>query len=184
MPISRVKDRAGRSRFEFEFSRRIGGRRLRSRKLLPASWTRTQADAFDRKRSAELYAQAAGIEVQQRTLDEAVARYLDERTPELKSGKGIAAELHALQDYYVGRPLLDLPDACAEILEDYRGELAPATGEEQAALPLRGGALGLETWPVRRPGPIRRRRLPGGVERAPGLHRPEGHAATGQGVPG
>jgi len=127
MPISRVKDRADRSRFEFEFSRRIGGRRLRSRKLLPASWTRTQADAFDRKRSAELYAQAAGIEVQQRTLDEAVARYLDERTPELKSGKGIAAELHALQDYYVGRPLLDLPDACAEILEDYRGELAPAT---------------------------------------------------------
>ena len=47
MPINKVKDRQGRARFEFEFSRRIHGARLRVRKLLPPAWTRAQADAFE-----------------------------------------------------------------------------------------------------------------------------------------
>jgi hypothetical protein len=127
MSINRVKDPSGRARFQFEFSRRIDGQRHRARKLLPASWTRTQADAFDRQESARIYAQASGIESRNWTLDQAVARYLDGRIGELKSGNGIAAELFALQDYYTGRPPHELPAACAEIVEDYRGDLAPAT---------------------------------------------------------
>jgi integrase len=127
MPISRVRDRQGRPRFEFEFSRRLGGRRLRTRKLLPASWTRTQADAFDRKESARLYAQATGVEGRRWTIDQAVARYLDERAHELKTGRAIGAELQSLQEYFVGRSLDELPDVCAEISDDYRGDVAPAT---------------------------------------------------------
>lgn len=127
MPISRTRDSQGRARFLFEFSRRLGGRRLRTRKVLPASWTRTQADAFDRRRCAELYAQATGIEAGRWTLDQAVARYLDGRVGELKSGAGIAAELFGLQDYFAGRQPQELPAVCAEIVEDYRGDLAPAT---------------------------------------------------------
>lgn len=127
MPINRVKDGQGRARYEFEFSRRLGGRRLRTRKFLPASWTRTQADAFDRQESARLYAQAAGIEARQWTIDQAVARYLDERAPALKTGLAVASELQALQEYYVGRPMAELPEVCAEITEDYRDDVAPAT---------------------------------------------------------
>ena len=41
--------------------RRIEGQRIRRRQLLPAGWTRAQADAFDRKEGAALYALAAGI---------------------------------------------------------------------------------------------------------------------------
>lgn len=49
MPINAIKDRRGRQRFQFEFDRWIGGERARKRKLLPAGWTRAQADAFDRQ---------------------------------------------------------------------------------------------------------------------------------------
>jgi integrase len=127
MPINAVKDRKGRSRWEFEFSRRLGGRRLRTRKLLPPSWTRTQADAFDRKESARLYAQLTGVEEQRWTIDQAVARYVDERIPVLKTGLAIGAELQSLQEYFIGRAVADLPEVCAEISEDYRDDVAPAT---------------------------------------------------------
>jgi integrase len=127
MPINRVKDGQGRSRFEFEFSRRLGNRRLRTRKLLPPTWSRTQADAFDRKESARLYAQIAGVDDQRWTLDQAVARYLDERCPDLKTGRAIGAELQSLMEYFVGRSMAELPEVCAEITEDYRDDVAPAT---------------------------------------------------------
>lgn len=127
MPISRVKDSKGRPRFEFEFSRRINGRRVRVRKRLPASWNRAQADAFDRKESARLYAEETGTERREHTIDEAVAHYLDERVPALKDGKGIAKELALLLPRYEGRPMSELPAVCAKYLADSRATLAPAT---------------------------------------------------------
>lgn len=127
MPINRVKDRQGRPRFEFEFSRRLGGRRVRTRKLLPPTWTRAQADAFDRQESARLYAQASGIERPRHTIGQAVARYLDERAPGLKHGKGVAQELRLMLPWYTGRPLEELPEACAAYLAEHRATLAPAT---------------------------------------------------------
>lgn len=127
MPINRVKDRQGRARFEFEFSRRVGGRRVRTRKLLPATWTRGQADAFDVKESARLYAQVTGVERQQHTIGQAVARYLDERAVNLKTGKGIAQELRLMLPWYAGRPLSELATVCAKYLADNRATLAPAT---------------------------------------------------------
>lgn len=127
MPINRVKDSKGRARFEFEFSRRLGGRRKRTRKLLPASWTRAQADAFDRQESARLYAQVTGIERPQFTISQAVAHYLNERAAHLKTGRGIAMELRLMQPWYEGRNLTELPEVCAKYLVDHRAALAPAT---------------------------------------------------------
>lgn len=127
MPISRIKDHHGRARFEFEFSRRIGDRRIRTRKLLPASWTRAQADAFDRQESGRLYAQAAGTERPTFTIGQAVARYLDERVGRLKSGRGIAQELNLMLPWFASRRLEELPGVCAKYLVDKRAELAPAT---------------------------------------------------------
>ena len=127
MPINRIKDGQGRTRFEFEFSRRLSGQRLRTRKLLPATWNRAQADAFDRQESARLYAQAAGIERPSWNIDQAVARYLDERAGDLKDGRGIAMELAILAPYYVGKPMSALADVAAAYTRDHRAELAPAT---------------------------------------------------------
>lgn len=124
MPIYRDK---ASGRWCFEFSRRIEGGRTRRRRLLPAGWTRTQADAYDRKESAALYAIATGVAKPRRTVDEAVARYVSERLPALKSGANIEHELAGMHDWYTGRAIEALPEICAEYAEDQEGALAPAT---------------------------------------------------------
>lgn len=127
MPINRVKDRAGRARYEFEFSRRISGRRRRTRKLLPPAWSRAQADAFDRQESGRLYAELSGVERKRHTIAQAVARYLKERAPSLKTRSGLEHELALLLPWIRGRMLDELPAVCAKYLKDKRAELAPAT---------------------------------------------------------
>lgn len=124
MPIYRDKPSGC---WTFDFDRRIEGKRVRRRQLLPAGWTRAQADAFDRKESAALYALATGIAKPRHVIDEAVARYLKERVPRLKSGPNIEAELDQVLDWYKGRAIEELPEVCAEYAEDQDGALAPAT---------------------------------------------------------
>lgn len=109
MPIYRDK---ARGRFVFEFDRRIEGRRVRAQKLLPRTWNQAQADAFDRKESARLYALATRVGGAEYTIDEAVAVYLDERIPHLKHGLSQAKELNLMTPYFDGRPMSALPDVC------------------------------------------------------------------------
>lgn len=59
MPVYRDK-KAGC--FVFEFDRFIEGRRIRTRKRLPKTWNHAQADSYDRKESARLYAISTGIQ--------------------------------------------------------------------------------------------------------------------------
>lgn len=130
MSIYRDK-RSGRWRYEFDHW--VDGRRLRKRRLLPPGWTRAQAEAFDRKESQALHAIAHGIAQPRRTIDEAVARYRDERAHALKAGANALREIEAVKDWWTGRPLEDLPAVCAEYAEDQRGALAPATIKNRIA---------------------------------------------------
>jgi integrase len=114
-------------RWMFEFSHRIEGQRPRKRRLLPAGWTRAQADAYDRKESAALYAIASGIAKPRRTIDEAVARYLSERVPALKSAVIVRREIEATRDWWAGRAIEDLPEVASEYAQDQHGALQPAT---------------------------------------------------------
>lgn len=127
MPINRIKGADGRAAWQFEFSRRINGQRVRVRKSLPANWTRAQADAFDRAECARLYAEATGASKRQFTIEQAVARYLIERVPELKHGKAQAAEMDLMEPYWRDKPIEELPQVCANYLRDHRDKLAPAT---------------------------------------------------------
>jgi integrase len=111
----------------FDFDRRIGGQRIRRRQLLPPGWTRAQADAFDRKEGAALYAIAQGITKPRRLIDEAVGRYTRERIPGLKSGENTKRELEATRDWWTGRALDELADVCAEYAQDQHDALQPAT---------------------------------------------------------
>ena len=109
MPIYRDKKRGS---FTFEFDKIINGERVRAVKSLPKSWNQAQADAYDRQESAKLYAIATRVERAHYTIDEAVAKYIKERIPKLKSGKNVAEELGRLMPHYQGRPIESLADVC------------------------------------------------------------------------
>jgi len=82
-----------KKRWRFDFSRRLAGQRYRASKLLPAGWSRNQAEAYDRAQCASLYAQATGVEKPRLPLAGAVKLYLDHRIPQLKNGKKAAQDL-------------------------------------------------------------------------------------------
>lgn len=130
--MSVYRDKA-RGRWVFEFSRRIGGVRVRTRKLLPPAWTRAQADAFDRSESARLYASVQRVGDADPSIEDAVALYLKHRIPELKNGPVAEANLALVYWAYRGRPLSALPDVCRAIQarsrrdDDSGKPLAPAT---------------------------------------------------------
>lgn len=130
MPIYRDK-KSGRWRFDFDY--RIAGRRVRRRQLLPAGWSRAQADAFDRKEVAALHALARGIARPRHTVDEAVRRYLTERVPALKSGANVRREIEWMRDWFTGRAVEELPAICSEYAQDQHGALAPATIKNRIA---------------------------------------------------
>lgn len=109
--MSITRDKA-RGQFVFEFDRWIGGSRIRARKRLPRTWTSAQADEYDRKTSAKLYAQANGVGGGHHLIEEAVAHYLKERIPKLETGMNVARELALIAHFYTGRPLSALPDVC------------------------------------------------------------------------
>lgn len=123
MPTYRDKKRG---RFVFEFDRVIEGQRIRASKLLPRAWNQAQADAFDRKESARLYAIASRVERDEFQIEDAVARYLAGHVPRLKAKREIASELALIFWVYAGRPLSALPDVCrAYAIKN--PTLAPAT---------------------------------------------------------
>lgn len=123
--MSIYRDKAT-GRWRFEFDHWIEGVRHRRRQLLPAGWTRAQAEAFDRQKSGALYAIAQGVAKPRFTIDQAVARYLKERAPALKNRK-LGKEIEVTRDWWTDRSIDELAEVCAEYTADQAGSLAPAT---------------------------------------------------------
>lgn len=114
-------------RWRFFFNRVIEGRRHRVSRLLPKGWSQAQADAFDRKEGARLYAVASGIEQHDPLIDEAVMRYLEDRA-DMKSHKETTEHLAAIAWAYAGKHMSQLAHVAAEVrkAEGARG-MSPAT---------------------------------------------------------
>jgi len=125
MPVYR-DSAAGRWRYEFD--RRIGGRRTRVTKVLPAGWSAAQADAFDRAESARLYAEATGVQAPRITIDTAVAAYLTERAANLKTADNLTREFAGMAWAFMGRRLDELPDVCREYVA--RASVTPGRHEK------------------------------------------------------
>lgn len=87
-----------KKRWRFSFNRIVDGQRYRATKLLPAGWSRAQAEAYDRKESGRFTAQATGIEAPRLPLAGAVQIYLDERIPKLRNGTKAAQDLAHLYE--------------------------------------------------------------------------------------
>lgn len=125
MPISFDKPN---QRWRYQFDRVIPGKgRQRASRLLPKGWSRTQADTFDRKESARLYALATGVESESKLIDDAVLIYLQERGPQLKNFRSLQDELSRCFEAYSGRSITDLPDVAREYVQRYAKDLAPGT---------------------------------------------------------
>jgi len=129
MPIVRDKSRGT---YVFEFDRVINGGRIRIRKRLPKAWTAAQADEFERKESAKLYATANGLGVEDRLIDDAVAVYVAERVPLLKQGENAAREIDLIHWAFEGKRISALPEVCRDVMQNsgrsrYGKDMAPAT---------------------------------------------------------
>lgn len=129
MPISRDKSRGT---YVFEFDRVVNGGRIRIRKRLPKAWSAAQADEFDRKESAKLYATANGLGVEDRLIIDAVSVYIAERATQLKQGENVTREIDLIRWAFEGKRISALPEVCRDVMQNsgrsrYGKEMAPAT---------------------------------------------------------
>lgn len=116
-----------RKRWRYEFSRLVGGRRRRATKLLPAPWTRNQAEAYARAQDSHLYAVATGAVREQPLISQAVAVYLAEHAPGLKNRALLERDLALVLPWYTGKRMNELPEVARQYAQDKAGELKPAT---------------------------------------------------------
>lgn len=116
-----------KKRWRFTFNRIVDGARWRSTKLLPAGWSQRQAEAYDRRESGRLYAQATGVERERLSLSGAVQLYLDHRIPQLKNGKKAAQDLAHLVDEIEGSYLDQVDELAERYAREQHDKLAPAT---------------------------------------------------------
>ena len=103
MPLRKHKD----GRTQFEFNRLINGRRVRATKLLPKAWTARQCEIYDQKETARLYAIAAGQKIDA-TIDDAIAVYLENHAPSLKTFEALELEFLHNRKHYTGKKLTEL----------------------------------------------------------------------------
>jgi integrase len=102
-------------RWRFEFDRVIGGRRFRPSRLLPKGWTQAQADAYDVKEVARLYALATGVQQRDPLISEAVLLYLQDKA-HLKSHRAATEHLHAIAWAYTDRRMSELAKVTQDVI--------------------------------------------------------------------
>ena len=124
--------------WRFQFNRVIEGKQIRAGRLLPAGWSKSQADAYERKESARLYAVGSGVTKPELLIEKAVAHYLRDKT-HLKSYKGAAENLAAIAWAYRGKTFDEVADVARLICETPEGVrkgvvLKPATIKQRLAL--------------------------------------------------
>lgn len=115
-----------KERWRFAFNRVISGKRTRYTKLLPQGWNRVRAEAFERRETAILYAQATGLESPSPKIQHAVALYLEHRIPAMRSGYGIGQVLASCLTWYEDRTFDELAEVARQYAKD-RADLAPAS---------------------------------------------------------
>lgn len=127
MPITRHHS----GRWLFQFDRVVAGTRQRSNRLLPKGWSRAEAQAYDQREVARLYAIATGGDRPEPLIDDAVLLYLTEHAPSLKNFRDIEGALAILQPEYAGKPFSALPDIAREYPPKVK--VRPATSKNRLA---------------------------------------------------
>lgn len=124
MPITRHHS----GQWLFQFDRVIpGAGRQRANRVLPKGWSRADANAYDQKESARLYALATGVKQRRHLIEDAVLVYLQQHAVNLKNHADILSALEILQPFYAGKAM----DQLAEVADEYREK---AIGENNKPL--------------------------------------------------
>lgn len=110
MPITYDKSK---KRWRFKFERVINGQLVRATKVLPTGFTREAAEKYDKEQTAILYASATGI--REKTIDDAVLLYCQERCPQLKRGDDLVRQLQLEFENYTGKAISEFPQVAATI---------------------------------------------------------------------
>lgn len=116
--------------WRFEFNRVIQGKRHRLSKLLPVGWSQAEADAFDRKEGARLYAIATGVRQRDPLIDEAIVLFIGDKR-HLKSFISMVEHLNAIAYAYHGRPMSELAAVAAVV--NGEDKWTPATIHQRLA---------------------------------------------------
>lgn len=122
-------------RWRFSFNRVVAGRRFRVTKLLAKGWSRLQAEAYDRKESGRLYAEATGLRKPRLSLAGAVQLYSDHKLVDARGANRKAAQhLAQLEPFIEGAELEDVAGVAARYtIAAKKDELAPATVRNRLA---------------------------------------------------
>jgi integrase len=134
MPITRHHT----GRWLFQFDRVIpGAGRQRANRLLPQGWTRAQAQAYDQRETARLYALATGVQQQRHLIEDAVLAYLEQHAVHLKNRSDLEGALAILMPFYAGKTMEQLPEVAEEYAKKAKGEdgqpIKPATVRNRLA---------------------------------------------------
>ena len=114
-------------RWHYQFRRTINGQRQRASRLLPKGWTQAQANTYDQKETARLYALATGVTERQNLIDDAVLLYLQQHAPALKNFTDLQRSLANMLPWYTGQPMTALATIARQFSADQAGKLAPAS---------------------------------------------------------
>lgn len=117
----------------YQFDRVIAGQRQRANRLLPAGWSKKQAQEFDRVETARLYALATGVTKSTPLIEDAVLLYLQQHAPGLKNFKDLQGALALCQPWYTGKPITALADVARQYASDHAKTLSPATVRNRMA---------------------------------------------------
>ena len=117
----------------YQFDRVIAGQRQRANRVLPAGWTKKQAQEFDRVETARLYALATGVTKSAPLIEDAVLLYLQQHAPNLKNFKDLQGALALCQPWYTGKPITALADVARQYATDMAKALSPATVRNRMA---------------------------------------------------
>lgn len=111
----------------YQFDRVIAGQRQRANRVLPAGWTKKQAQEFDRIETARLYALATGVTKSAPLIEDAVLLYLQQHAPGLKNFKDLQGALALCQPWYTGKPITALADVARQYATDMALTLTGST---------------------------------------------------------
>lgn len=128
MPITRHHT----GRWLFQFDAVIPGvGRQRANRVLPKGWTKKQAQTYDQRETARLYALATGVEQQQHLIDDAVLAYLEQHARNLKNRVDLENALELIRPFYQGKRLDQLPEVAAEYVK--KADVSVATVKNRLA---------------------------------------------------